>query len=173
METFRRQLIDYEHNRITIDREQLWQDSLVFFKGLRFNPKHALRVRFLGEPGLDAGGPSREYGSLLIKAIFSAQVKLFEGTETRKIPIYNADAVHANLFETVGKICAYLISHLDLSLPVMSPAAYAYIASGDIDEAAKLCETDDVPDYEIKMFIEGVRDKLLYLYFKLFCVFKS
>lgn len=157
MENFREQLDEDNQNRITVDREQLWQDSLVLFKGTKFKPNQSLRVRFLGEPGVDAGGPSREYATLLLKTMFSAQVKLFEGHETSKLPIYNADALHANLFECAGKICAYLIAHFDVSLPVLCPAMYHYIASGDIDESAKLCEIDDIPDYEIQFFVKEVQ----------------
>ena len=43
-------------NRFTVDREELWPDSVVLFKSPGFNPKFPLRIRFEGELGIDAGG---------------------------------------------------------------------------------------------------------------------
>ena len=98
MTRHRRQLDSEESNRVTVDRESLFEDCVVFFKQPKFNPKFPLRVKFSGEAGLDAGGLRREFGSQLIQKIFSSDAKLFEGNDDHKVPMYNADAVHSNLF---------------------------------------------------------------------------
>ena len=36
----------------SIDRQALWQDSIVAFKNPKFNPAHQQKVRFLGEAGI-------------------------------------------------------------------------------------------------------------------------
>ena len=46
----------------SIDRQELWEDSIAAFKDQEFNVKFRPKVRFLGEAGIDAGGLSREYG---------------------------------------------------------------------------------------------------------------
>ena len=129
---------------------------MVFFKKPKFNPKCPLRVTFSGEAGLDAGGSHREFGSQLIQKIFSSDAKLFERNDDHKVPMFNADAVHSNLFYLAGKICAYLFSHLDLGMSCLSPVIYSYITTSDVDEAVKECTVDDVPDYDLKRFIEEV-----------------
>ena len=156
MAKHRRQLDSRECNRLSVDREQFWEDCVVFFKNPKFNPRHSLRVRFAGEAGLDAGGLRREFGSLLIRTLFSSEAKLFEGGDDRKVPIYNADAVHSHLFYLAGKICAYLLSHLDLGVSCLSPVIYSYITTDDVHEASKKCTMEDIPDYDLRKFIEKV-----------------
>ena len=62
----RQQLDSQECNRLSVHREQFWEDCVVFFKNPKFNPRYPLRIRFAGEAGLDAGGLRREFGSLLV-----------------------------------------------------------------------------------------------------------
>lgn len=133
----------------------------MFFKNPKFNPRHSLRVRFAGEAGLDAGGLRREFGSLLIRTLFSSEAKLFEGGDDRKVPIYNADAVHSHLFYLAGKICAYLLSHLDLGVSCLSPVIYSYITTDDVHETSKKCTMEDIPDCDLRKFIEKVH---VYMY---------
>ncbi|XP_078368279.1 G2/M phase-specific E3 ubiquitin-protein ligase-like [Oculina patagonica] len=154
----RRQLNSQECNRLTVDREQFWEDCVVFFKNPKFNPRYPLRIRFAGEAGLDAGGLRREFGSLLISKLFSSEAKLFEGSDGRKVPVYNADAVHSDLFHLAGKICAYLLSHLDLGVSCLSPVIYSYIATDEVHEASKQCTLEDIPDYDLRKFIEEVNN---------------
>ena len=156
MAKHRRQLDSEECNRLTVERENLWEDCVVFFKQPKFNPKNSLRVKFSGEAGIDAGGLRREFGSVLIKKLFSSDVKLFEGNAERKVPVYNADAVHSNLFYLAGKICAYLLSHLDMGVSCLSPVIYSYTTTGDVHEASKECTVVDIPDYDLNRFIEEV-----------------
>jgi len=156
MAKHRRQLESEECNRMTVERESLWEDCVVFFKQHKFNPKFSLSVKFSGEAGLDAGGLHREFGSVLIKKMFSSDAKLFEGDDERKVPIYNADAVHSNLFFLAGKICAYLLSHLDIGVSCLSPVVYSYISTGEVHEASKECTVEDVPDYDVRRSIQEV-----------------
>lgn len=50
-------------NRMNINRETLWEDSIITFKNPKFDAWRTLRVRFAGEAGLDAGGLRIEYCS--------------------------------------------------------------------------------------------------------------
>ena len=159
MAKHRRQLESEECNRMTVERESLWEDCVVFFKQHKFNPKFSLRVKFFGEDGLDAGGLRREFGSVLIKKMFSSDAMLFEGDDERKDPIYDADAVHSNLF-LARKICAYLLSHLDISVSCLSPVVYSYISTGEVHEASKECTVEGVPDYDVRRFIHEVISEL-------------
>lgn len=43
-------------NRINVERETLWEDSIITFKSPKFDTRGTLHVRFAGEAGLDAGG---------------------------------------------------------------------------------------------------------------------
>ena len=115
-----------------------------------------MRIRFAGEAGLHAGGLRCEFGSLLVSTLFSSEAMLFEGSDDRNVPVYNADAVHSNLFHLAGKICAYLLSHLDFGVSCLSPVIYSYITTDEVHEASKQCTLEDIPDYDLRKFIEEV-----------------
>lgn len=143
-------------HRFYIDRQELWQDSISAFKNPKFIPTHRPKVHFEGEAGIDAGGLSREFGISLRQEIFSAKAHLFEGQDGNKLPIYNINGIQSNLFFLAGKMIAYLIIHLDIGVPVLSPAFYSYMVSQDIATASEYCCVDDVADYEIKDWINQV-----------------
>ena len=69
-------------NRFTVNREELWCDSIVLFKSTDFCVEHPLRIRFQGEAGVDAGGLSREYATRLRNALFSAEAAFLKGKVT-------------------------------------------------------------------------------------------
>ncbi|CAB4005082.1 G2 M phase-specific E3 ubiquitin- ligase-like [Paramuricea clavata] len=134
------------------------EDSIAAFKNPKFKDSFRPRVRFLGEAGVDAGGLSREYGLILRKEIFSSNANLFEGKQTRKLPIYNINGIQSNLYYLAGKMVAYLIIHLDIGIPMLSPAFYYYLVSKDIEKASEYCCIEDVPDHETKEWINQVNE---------------
>ena len=143
--------------KFNIDRQDVWEDSVATFKNLKFNDKCRPYVRFLGEAGIDAGGLSREYGLILRKEIFSSNANLFEGQESRKLPVYNISGILSNLYYLAGKMLAYLIIHLDIGVPMLSPAFYYYLVFKDIEKASEYCSVEDVPEYEISNWINQVK----------------
>ena len=143
-------------NRINVDRETLWEDSIITFKSPKFDTRGTLRVRFAGQARLDAGGLRMEYCSLLAKAIFSKEASLFEGSTDRFVPIYNASAIQSDIFGLAGKMMSYMIVHHDVSFSCMSPAVYEYLVTEDLDKAARLSSVLDVPDWDIREIISKV-----------------
>jgi hypothetical protein len=145
--------INLEENfkRISINREELWYESIAIFKNISFDAKAAPMVKFLGEAAIDAGGVRREYGSLLCKELFSGKANLFEGKDDRKFPIYSSDNMCSRMFQIAGKIVAYLIIHLDIGIPCLSPAVYHYISTSTI--APDYCSIEDVVDVELRELI--------------------
>lgn len=77
-----------------------------------------------------------------------AEANLFEGPEERKLPLYLIDGLYSRLFEPSGKMVSYLIIHLDIGIPCLSPAAYNYIATASV--TPECCSVDDVVDLELK-----------------------
>lgn len=143
-------------NRMNINRETLWEDTIITFKNPKFDARGTLRVRFAGEAGLDVGGLRIEYCSLLAKTIFSNDASLFKGLSDRMVPIYNASAIQSDIFGLAGKMMSYMIVHHDISFPCMSPSVYEYLATGDLDKAARLSSVLDVPDLDIPEIISKV-----------------
>lgn len=142
--------------RISINRTKLWEESVVVFQNPTFDVLPTPRVTFEGEAGIDGGGLSKEFGSLLRREIFPPKVNLFEGEEQRKMPIFSVQAIQSRLFQLVGKVVVYLIVHLDIGVPVLCPAVYQYIARGSLEGAASLCTVRDICDLELQELITKV-----------------
>lgn len=64
--------------------------------------KH-LRVTFLGEPAVDAGGPLREFFRLLLGEI-CRNSSLFCGPPTARVPLHNVAALAKQTFKYIGCI---------------------------------------------------------------------
>ena len=143
---------DCSFNRISVDRETLWEDCLISFKNPKFDIKSGLRVKFIGEPGIDAGGLRTEFCSLLTKAMLSSPRLPYSRVKVTDVFHYTTYQ-QSNLFGLVGKMMSYIIVHFDVSIPCLSPCVYAYLATGDLEKAASLCTIDNIPDLEIKGLI--------------------
>ena len=92
------------------------------------------------------------------KCVFLSEANLFEGTEDRKLPLYSIEGIHSKLFEVVGKMVAYLIVHLDIGIPCLSPPVYHYISTGYLERAANFCSIEDITDFEMRELINQVQN---------------
>ena len=57
-----------------------------------------IRVHFIGETGVDGGGPRREFYRLLVTAACTT-AGLLEGSDGRKVPMHNCAAIKAGKFQ--------------------------------------------------------------------------
>lgn len=135
--------------RITVRRGHLWSNVLHKLRNGLDLSKH-LKVTFIGEPGVDEGGPLREFLFLLISSIAQNNT-LFQGGSSACVPMHNV--VKLQRMTCWGMSRPINCSWWPCS-PVFFPSAVAsYIAYG----ARKLEATvDDVPDEgirEVKAFI--------------------
>lgn len=146
------------HNRITILRESIFQDSISIFKNPSFDMSKPCKVNFEDEPSVDGGGPKREYFTLLLSSLLSPNipVRLFEGQSNRILPIHNADALRAHLFKVAGKMIACSVVNGCPCFPHFSPAAYTYMSTSSIEAVLDVITVEDIPDAEILDYIHQV-----------------
>ena len=102
-------------------------------------------VRFAGEPGIDEGGPRKEYFSLVMKEICSQQYGMFTYNEDVQLYWINGMTFEMNInFELVGTlmgIAIYNNTFIDLPFPT---AAYKLL----LDETPNI---DDVLQFQPEM----------------------
>jgi len=79
----------------------VWQDACHAFSASTFNVAPGIRVKFIGESGVDGGGPRREFYRLLVEAVCSTS-GLLEGSDGNKIPLHNCTALKAKKFFLLG-----------------------------------------------------------------------
>ena len=82
-----------------VRREDIFKDSISFFKKRDYDINKPVIVRFEGEAAVDGGTPGRGYFTLLLKSLLSplTQFKLFEGTSFIVQPLHNTDALTLSL----------------------------------------------------------------------------
>ena len=147
---------------ISVRREDIFEDSIPFFKKRDYDINKPVVVRFEGEAAVDGGGPGREYFTLLLKSLLSplTQFKLFEGTSCIVQPLHNTDALRASMFKVAGRMIAASIVNGGPSFPHLSPAVYKYLTSLRIENVLADITRDDVVDYDILEAIDKVCMKL-------------
>lgn len=96
--------------------------------------KCPLQVRFENEPGIDEGGLSKEYFSLMIKELFNPVYGLFKHNEDTKLYWFNGQTFEPNInFELVGTLMGIAIyNNLHLDLP-LAHACYKLLLDGKPD----------------------------------------
>lgn len=128
-EVFRRainsnKLIDM-YLRIRVRREFVTTDSLNFLKTHLNELKKSIKVEFLGEPGIDLGGLTKEWFGLVIKDLFNEDNGMFyynpESLFCWFVP-NSLEKRNSNLYFLIGVIlglAVYNSTTLNLSLPTV------------------------------------------------------
>ncbi|XP_033994265.1 LOW QUALITY PROTEIN: G2/M phase-specific E3 ubiquitin-protein ligase-like [Trematomus bernacchii] len=106
-----------DHNtvsRFNITRSNVWDGAVRGFRRSTFCEKSDLLVRFTDdagsvEEGIDAGGPRREFLTLLMSFLQSRPI--FEGPPQSRYLVYNAAAIREDEYFMAGKMIAVSIVH--------------------------------------------------------------
>lgn len=108
--------------KVKVRREHIVQDSL---RCIQLNPnnlKKSLRVQFINEPGVDAGGLKKEWFLLLTRALFSPKAGMLGFVEDSNllwfnvVPIDNFEMYY--LFGAILGLAIYNSTILDLRFPL-------------------------------------------------------
>ena len=126
---------------INIRRSKIWQDASRAFSSSTFTCSLGIRVKFIGEMGVDGGGPCREFYRLLVEAICTTS-GLLEGSAGRKIPSHNWAALKARKFVLLGLMAGMSMVDGGPGLPVFAAPVFHYIATDSIAAG----RVEDVPD---------------------------
>ena len=95
--------------RIRVRHQGIWEDTLHQLRKQIPLTKY-LKITFLGEPAVDAGGPLREFLYLIVLSA-SQNNSLFISDETSRAPAHNVAEVEKRTFYYVGVIMALSLVH--------------------------------------------------------------
>ena len=155
-------------HRLTILRDNVFEDSVAFFKQRNFDFAVPIKVKFENEPAIDGGGPVREYFTLLTQSLLSSStsVRLFEGRNSCFLPIHNTDALRSNLLKVAGRIVAASVCHGGPGFPVFSKGVYYYLQNPNTDDLSAYISKDDVIDIDVVEALQKVQQvyELLIMY---------
>lgn len=137
----------------------MWHDACQAFSASTFSFSRGIRVKFIGEMGVDGGGPRREFYRLLVEAICSTS-GLLEGCEGNKIPLHNVTALKARKFVLLGVMAGMSMLDGGPGLPVFAGPVFHYIATDKI----LVGSVEDVPDPVVRRHLSVVGKENLYCY---------
>ena len=96
--------------RLTIRRNYISADTLSILRRPRFHFNWNVRITFVGEPAVDAGGPCREFFRLIIHEIMSNNT-LFQGPMHARFPCHNMQELEKGTYKHIGQIISLSLVH--------------------------------------------------------------
>eukprot|EP00112_Aurelia_sp_Birch-Aquarium-sp1_P021627 Seg5872.1 transcript_id=Seg5872.1/GoldUCD/mRNA.D3Y31 product="G2/M phase-specific E3 ubiquitin-protein ligase" protein_id=Seg5872.1/GoldUCD/D3Y31 len=148
-----------ERQKIKADRSKAMREAICLLKSKSLVLKNPPEVEFLGEDGIDADGPKREYLYLLTHAICHGEKNIifFEGEDGHKVPIHNGEMVASQMFLYIGKLIVFCLLHGGQGLHGISPAIQKFIADADIHAATALLTLEDIADLHVREILEDIK----------------
>lgn len=108
--------------KVRIRRSHVVQDSLNCIRSNSNNLKKSLRVQFINEPGIDAGGLKKEWFLLLTRALFSPATGMLYNVEDSNYQWFNISTIDNfetyYLFGSILGLAIYNSTILDLKFPL-------------------------------------------------------
>ncbi|KAL6466112.1 hypothetical protein MHYP_G00262450 [Metynnis hypsauchen] len=101
-------------SRFNISRSNVWDGAIRGFKRATYSETCDMLVKFTDdtgafEDGIDAGGPRREFLTLLMNQLRDRPI--FDGPPGRRFLVYNANAVREDEYYLAGKMIAVSVVH--------------------------------------------------------------
>lgn len=107
---------------IPVSRETIIEDTLNCLVREDVNFRKPLRIKFVGELGVDEGGVQKEFFQLVIRKLFDPNYTMFTHYEESRMMWFNGNTYESNVkFELIGilmGIAIYNSNILDLHLPI-------------------------------------------------------
>jgi len=111
------------HLVLEIRRQELIEDTLAQISARLRDLKKPLKVKFVGEDGIDQGGVQKEFFQLFVEEIFDPKYGMFSyDEETRQVWFNPFSLENENQYQLVGMILGLAIYNgviLDLHLPLV------------------------------------------------------
>ena len=142
---------DSDIQRITGCGKHIFHDTIQTLKRSPWNPSQHLKVTFIGEPGVDDGGPTREFFRLLLTDI-GRQEMLFEGPDGKRLPRHNSLVTSDKLFFYIGQIMALSMLNFGPCVQWLAPTIVHYMLGDDSSYFL-----DDIPDKDVLDKVMRVR----------------
>ena len=117
-----------DYQRVVVRRRHIWTDALRQFKsGINF--QKYIRIRFVGDPAVDEGGPMREFLNLLMGAVANND-SLFQGQNEYRVPLPNVSELEKQTYKYIGQMFAVSLLYGGPSPTFLAPSVVNYLVYG-------------------------------------------
>lgn len=138
---------------LEINREHMVEDTMQQINKKDINLKKPLRIKFIGEEGIDEGGVKKEFFQLIVKKLFEETTRMFVYIESKRLHWFSStsnDSKHYELLGTLLGLAIYNGVNLDLRFPMALYRKLQNIQTGFDD----LKEFDDFTVQSLQKIIE-------------------
>ena len=140
--------------QIDVQRSHLLNDSSAAFSCTTFDASSNLKVRFIGEPTVDEGGPMCEYFRLFTQSLPLAG-SLFRVSAGGILPTHNISALSKNICKLCGQTLAAGIRHGAQSSMCSTQEAAHFLVHGTYLKRREEEMLSAIPDLDIQGTAEG------------------
>ena len=138
------QYVGKPSTKLYVDTNDMWADTVAFYKSHRPNLDNPIRVVRTDQPAVDTGGVRRQvFSDVFQQFAENKHVQLFDGPRHSLRPRYTAESRSSGLFKTFGQMIAHAIAQDGVGCPCMSQACFWFIAAGE-DQALQFIDLSDV-----------------------------
>ncbi|OMJ86941.1 hypothetical protein SteCoe_11409 [Stentor coeruleus] len=137
---------------LEINREHMVEDTMQQINNKDINLKKPLRIKFIGEEGVDEGGVKKEFFQLIVKKLFEETTRMFVYIESKRLHWFSTsnDSKHYELLGTLLGLAIYNGVNLDLRFPMALYRKLQNVQTGFDD----LKEFDDFTVQSLQKIIE-------------------
>eukprot|EP00794_Sanderia_malayensis_P012484 gene12484-13767_t len=150
-----------ERHRVSPD--YALEEALTYYKSSEFQSNTQLAIQYKGQAAIDTGGVLRQFYSDVFFQMMNGDgdlPPLFEGADTRKLPVHNVGTVISGVFELVGKIFAHSIVQVGVGPACLSPGVFKYFVTGDLTETITFLSVEDATNPTLKAYMKLVDVRL-------------
>ena len=111
----------YPYLQFEVRRDFMVEDTLAQLSLKEINLKKPLKIKFIGEEGIDEGGVKKEYFHMIVKKLFEASYEMFIYKESQHLYWFNPNCPLLHLYEMLGVLLGLAIYNgisLDLRFPL-------------------------------------------------------
>lgn len=156
-------LDEEDEERITVRRSHIWEDTVRTLKR-NIDLRKTIKITFLGEPGIDDGGPRREYLRLLMKEI--SEQSLLTGPPLCKVLTHNTLAMQKKLYRYIGEAIVMSVTQGGPGPMCFASSVVDYLQGGIERVRPRL---DDVPNEMVKELLRKVSYIDAFIYVHVYC----
>lgn len=147
---------------IKVDRNRIYEEATGRFvgkvkqlddSGSLMHEKPVIEFKDTDELDVDGSGFRREYYAVYFRKCIT---NMFEGNGRRMLP--RKDCTKKDELRALGIAIVECILNGDCGFPYLHPAVYKTIIGCDSDEVDRYLSIDDIPDGEVRMITEQIRD---------------
>ena len=143
---------EIDSTELAVRRRKIWSDTILKLKRVFKDGVKPLTIHFIGEAGVDAGGPKKEFFSLMFSE--AKKILLTTGNGSNFTFLHDVEKCRNGDFRTFGSLLAMALLEGCAGPRCFMPAVVARLLNGSAIQPS----LEDIPDLEMQMKLKELLD---------------